>query len=195
MADIRVFISSVQKEFANERRLLCDYIRTDGLLGRFFVPFIFEDMPASEVSAQKAYLTQAAECHIYLGIFGTQYGYEDAEGISPTEREQPQKVSDSDEKVSDLESKSNQAVPKSNQVEPKSNQVRLTAKQRKVLEFCDETPRTAQEILEMLGVQNQNKTRQQYTTKLVLAGLLRPTTTHKNDSNRRYITAHPSTEQ
>jgi hypothetical protein len=45
---------------------------------------------------------------------------------------------------------------------------RGTAKQRKVLEFCDETPRTAQEILEMLGVQNQNKTRQQYTTKLVL---------------------------
>ena len=517
MADIRVFISSVQKEFANERRLLCDYIRTDGLLGRFFVPFIFEDMPASEVSAQKAYLTQAAECHIYLGIFGTQYGYEDAEGISPTEREydtataqhahrliytlrtdaqrhpkeqafiskveqevvrrgfatyeelrtavynslvdylvqkeiirrvpfdaaahpvatyddidpekvrtfvnrakekrnfplnfedgiekifsaihvltddgrltnsalllfakdpqrffrtsevrcaqfygtkvekpirnyqvftgslfemidkavgfvmsridarvgkrdlspdapveyelpesavaeaianavahrdytsnasvqvmlfrdrleiwnpgrlpdgftiqklhevhrseptnpviahplfmagyiehlgtgttdmiadcealglrtpefiqaddfrtiiyrqekvteQPQKVSDSDEKVSDLESKSNQAVPKSNQVEPKSNQVepksnqvRLTAKQRKVLEFCDETPRTAQEILEMLGVQNQNKTRQQYTTKLVLAGVLRPTTASRNDSNRKYITAH-----
>ena len=66
-------------------------------------------------------------------------------------------MSDSDEKVSDLESKSNQAppksnqaAPKSNQAEPKSNQVRLTAKQRKVLEFCDETPRTAQEILEMI---------------------------------------------
>ena len=87
MADIRVFISSVQREFAQERRQLCDYIRTDGLLGRFFVPFIFEDMPASEVSAQKAYLTQAAECHIYLGILGTQYGYEDEQGISPTEHE------------------------------------------------------------------------------------------------------------
>ena len=85
--DIKVFISSVQREFANERRQLCDYIRTDALLGQFFVPFIFEDMPASEVSAKKAYLTQAAECHIYLGIFGTQYGYEDAEGVSPTERE------------------------------------------------------------------------------------------------------------
>ena len=85
--EIKVFISSVQREFAEERRLLCDYIRTDALLGKFFVPFIFEDMPASEVSAQKAYLTQAAGCHIYLGIFGTQYGYEDAEGISPTERE------------------------------------------------------------------------------------------------------------
>ncbi len=86
MADIKVFISSVQREFERERRLLCDYIRTDALLGQFFVPFIFEDLPASEISAQKAYLTQAAACHIYLGIFGTQYGYEDAEGISPTER-------------------------------------------------------------------------------------------------------------
>ena len=85
--DIKVFISSVQREFERERRQLCDYIRTDALLGQFFVPFIFEDLPASEISAQKAYLTQAAECHIYLGIFGTQYGYEDAEGVSPTERE------------------------------------------------------------------------------------------------------------
>lgn len=87
MAEIKVFISSVQREFERERRQLCDYIRTDALLGRFFVPFIFEDLPASEISAQKAYLTQAAACHIYLGIFGTQYGYEDADGISPTERE------------------------------------------------------------------------------------------------------------
>ena len=85
--EIKVFISSVQREFAKERRQLCDYIRTDALLGKFFVPFIFEDMPASEVSAQKAYLTQAAESNIYLGIFGTQYGYEDSDGISPTERE------------------------------------------------------------------------------------------------------------
>lgn len=522
MADIRVFISSVQCEFAQERRQLCDYIRTDGLLGRFFVPFIFEDMPASEVSAQKAYLTQAAECHIYLGILGTQYGYEDEQGISPTEHEydtatahhahrltytlqsntprhpkeqafitkveqevvrrgfatyeelrtavynslvdylvqkeiirrvpfdaaahpvatyddidpekvrtfvnrakkkrnfplnfedgiekifsalhvltddgrltnsalllfakdpqrffrtsevrcaqfygtkvekpirnyqvftgslfemidkavgfvmsridarvgkrdlspdapveyelpesavaeaianavahrdytsnasvqvmlfrdrleiwnpgrlpdgftiqklhevhrseptnpvlahplfmagyiehlgtgttdmiadcealglstpefiqaddfrtiiyRQEKVTDPAEKVSNptekvteqahesnqAEQKSNQAEQKNNQVEQESNQARLTAKQRKVLEFCDEMPRTAQEILDMLGVQNQNKTRQQYTTKLVLAGLLRPTTTHKNDSNRRYITAHPSTDR
>ena len=116
---------------------------------------------------------------------------------NPTEKvtERPQKVTELDEKSNQAEQKSNQAEQKSNQVEQKSNQVRLTAKQRKVLEFCDEMPRTAQEILDMLGVQNQNKTRQQYTTKLVLAGLLRPTTTHKNDSNRRYITAHPSTDQ
>ena len=87
MRDIKVFISSVQREFELERRQLCDYIRTDALLGQFFVPFIFENLPASGISAQKAYLTQAAECHIYMGIFGIQYGNEDAEGVSPTERE------------------------------------------------------------------------------------------------------------
>ena len=91
-------------------------------------------------------------------------------------------MSNPTEKVTEQDEKSNQAPQK-------SNQVRLTAKQRKVLEFCDVVPRTVQEILEMLGVQNQNKTRQQYTTKLVIAGLLRPTTVHRNDSNRRYITA------
>ena len=79
---------------------------------------------------------------------------------------------------------------KSNSAEQKSNRVHLTAKQKKVLEFCDEVPRTAQEILEMVGVKYQTRTLQQYVTKLVLAGVLRPTTTHKNDSNRKYITAH-----
>lgn len=105
------------------------------------------------------------------------------------------KVSNPTEKVTEQGQKVTELDEKSNQVEQKSNQVRLTAKQRKVLEFCDITPRTAQEILEMEGVKYQTRTLQQYVTKLVLAGLLRPTTTHKNDSNRRYITAHPSTER
>lgn len=46
MTGIRVFISSVQAEFAEERRQLCHYIRTDALLGKFFQPFIFEELPA-----------------------------------------------------------------------------------------------------------------------------------------------------
>ena len=104
--------------------------------------------------------------------------------------EQGEKVTEQDEKVIELAQKSNRAEVKSNQAPRKSNQVRLTAKQRKVLEFCDVVPRTAQEILEMLGVKYQTRTLQQYTTKLVEAGLLRPTTVHRNDSNRRYITAH-----
>ena len=32
----RIFISSVQREFAKERKALADYIRKDAILGRFF---------------------------------------------------------------------------------------------------------------------------------------------------------------
>ena len=56
------------------------------------------------------------------------------------------------------------AKGKSNRVEQKSDSVRLRAKQQKVLEFCDEIPRTAQEILEMVGVKHQTRTLQQYVT-------------------------------
>lgn len=84
---IRVFISSVQREFAEERQLLCKYLREDALLGKFFVPFIFEELPAINLSAPEAYLTEASTSDIYLGLYGHDYGYEDAEGISPTERE------------------------------------------------------------------------------------------------------------
>lgn len=87
MAEIRIFISSVQREFAKERKQLAEYIRTDALLGKFFKPFIFEELPAINMSAQEAYLHEAEHCDIYLGIYGQQYGNEDAEGVSPTERE------------------------------------------------------------------------------------------------------------
>ena len=36
MKRIRIFISSVQSEFAEERAMLGQYIRTDALLGNFF---------------------------------------------------------------------------------------------------------------------------------------------------------------
>ncbi len=87
MKNIKIFISSVQIEFSKERQNLYDYISTDALLGRFFEPFIFENLPALNVSAEKAYLTQVKKSDIYLGIFGKQYGKEDKEGISPTEHE------------------------------------------------------------------------------------------------------------
>ncbi len=84
---IRIFISSVQREFAEERAMLCRYIRTDVLLGMYFDAFAFEEEPAQESTPQQVYLDGVDSCDIYLGIFGTLYGYEDAEGVSPTERE------------------------------------------------------------------------------------------------------------
>lgn len=83
----RVFISSVQKEFAEERLMLFDYLMSDPLLGLFFEPFIFEKMPAVDHSVAKVYLNEVERSDIYLGIFGQTYGFKDSEGISPTERE------------------------------------------------------------------------------------------------------------
>ena len=121
-----------------------------------------------------------------------------AEKVSnPTEKitKQGQKVTELGEKVTERPQKVTELDEKSNGAEQKSNQVRLTAKQRKVLEFCDEMPRTAQEILDMVGVKYHTKTLDQYINKLVDADLLRPTGAKIHDSNRRYITAHPSTDR
>ena len=101
-----------------------------------------------------------------------------------------EKVTELKEKVIEHGEKVTEQTTKSNRAEGESHRVHLTAKQQKVLEFCDEIPRTAQEILEMVGVKYQTRTLQQYVTKLVMLGVLRPTTTHKNDSNRKYITTH-----
>ena len=87
MKRIRIFISSVQSEFAKERAMLGEYIRRDALLGKFFETFPFEDVPAGEASPQQIYLGEVEMSDIYLGLYGNKYGYEDAEGISPTERE------------------------------------------------------------------------------------------------------------
>jgi len=83
----RIFVSSVQSEFQEERRQIVAYIRQDAMLSRYFEPYIFEEQPAQDCSAQRAYLDEVAASDIYLGLFGERYGYEDTEGISPTERE------------------------------------------------------------------------------------------------------------
>lgn len=83
----RLFVSSVQKELASERRALKDYIQGDALLRRFFEVFLFEDLPASDRRADAVYLDEVVRCDIYLGLFGDEYGFEDADGISPTHRE------------------------------------------------------------------------------------------------------------
>lgn len=83
----RIFISSVQKELAEGRRAIRDFVRGDALLRRFFDIFLFEDMPASDRRADEVYLDEVGRCPIYVGLFGQEYGYEDATGLSPTERE------------------------------------------------------------------------------------------------------------
>ena len=87
MKPLRIFISSVQKEFSAERAALRDYLRGDALMRRFFEPFLFEDVPAADRRADAVYLAEVQQCDLYIGLLGDDYGYEDAEGVSPTERE------------------------------------------------------------------------------------------------------------
>ncbi|MDP2137781.1 MAG: ATP-binding protein [Candidatus Didemnitutus sp.] len=82
-----IFVSSVQKELAAERRALKDYIHGDPLLRQFFEVFLFEDLPATDRRADDAYLAEVDRSAIYLGLFGQDYGSEDASGLSPTEHE------------------------------------------------------------------------------------------------------------
>jgi len=85
---MRLFISSVQKELHEERRGIKDYIMNDPLLKLFVSDvFLFEDLPARDQQADEAYLSEVDRCDIYIGLFGNDYGHEDADGISPTEYE------------------------------------------------------------------------------------------------------------
>ena len=84
----RIFISSVQKEFAEERRLLKRYISKNPAYRRFFDTFVFEeDVVAADRRTDEVYLEELGKCDIYIGLIGREYGFEDAEGVSPTERE------------------------------------------------------------------------------------------------------------
>jgi len=83
----RLFASSVQKEFAEERRAIRDFVEGDALLRRFFSVFLFENLPARDQRADQVYLAELDRSDIYLGLFGNDYGFEDDEGVSPTERE------------------------------------------------------------------------------------------------------------
>jgi ATP-dependent DNA helicase RecG len=85
---IRVFISSVQKELAEERRAVKNFILGDPLLRRFVVDvFLFEDIPASDRQPDNIYLAEVEQRDIYLALFGNEYGWKNAKGKSPTELE------------------------------------------------------------------------------------------------------------
>ena len=71
MSTVRVFISSVQKEFAEERAALRDYLRGDPLMRRFFETFLFEEVPAEDRRADALYLAEVERCDFILACSAT----------------------------------------------------------------------------------------------------------------------------
>ena len=68
MASVRIFVSSVQSEFAQEREALREYVRGDPLLRRFFDLFLFEDAPAADRRPDELYLDEVERCDVYVGL-------------------------------------------------------------------------------------------------------------------------------
>ncbi|MHB1048743.1 MAG: ATP-binding protein [Bacteroidota bacterium] len=87
MARQLIFISSVQKELQAERFAVRDYIRNDSLLKKHFDVFLFEELPAADRKPDDVYLEFVERSHIYLGLFGNEYGVPNGNGLSPTEQE------------------------------------------------------------------------------------------------------------
>ncbi|MFA4827916.1 MAG: ATP-binding protein [Thermodesulfovibrionales bacterium] len=84
----KIFVSGVQKEFAQQRLDLKAFLLGDAVLRRFVSEvFLFEEIPAKDRRADKVYLEEVERCDIYLGLFGYEYGNEDPQGVSATERE------------------------------------------------------------------------------------------------------------
>lgn len=82
-----LFVSSVQKELAAERRAVKAFVEGDALLRRFFRVFLFEDLPAADRRADAVYLAEVDRAAVYVGIFGNEYGTAGTKSPSPTERE------------------------------------------------------------------------------------------------------------
>jgi len=83
-----LFISSVQKELAAERRAVKDFITHDPLLSRFISDvFLFEDIPATDRKPDDVYLSEVEQRDIYLVILGDKYGWKNKGGKSATELE------------------------------------------------------------------------------------------------------------
>ena len=86
----RIFISSVQDEFADERRRLKQWLTTDLFVSRFVESvFLFEDVPSRGKPPQEVFLDEVKSSDIYIGFIGSQY-YGKASmkrGVSVTEQE------------------------------------------------------------------------------------------------------------
>jgi ATP-dependent DNA helicase RecG len=83
VAELKVFVSSVQKELEDERLIVQNLILTDAFLQRYCTPVLYEFEPASPEDALEECLDLVAECQIYILMVWKEYG-EPTNGLSIT---------------------------------------------------------------------------------------------------------------
>lgn len=88
MKKLRIFVSSVQKELAEERRAVKEFILHDPLICRFAEDvFLFEDLPARDRKPDDIYLSEVDRCDVFVGILGNRYGGKNRDEKSAVELE------------------------------------------------------------------------------------------------------------
>jgi len=80
--ELRVFISSTMSDLRPERQAM-----TETLWDLELTPIFAEDFGSRPDTPRKVCLSEVAESHIYIGVFGRRYGYITDKGISATEEE------------------------------------------------------------------------------------------------------------
>lgn len=72
----KLFISSVQSELSEERQEVYEYINSDALLGKFFQPFLFEHLPATDSGlSQIIRKTFQNTLDLKTGVYSSLIGY------------------------------------------------------------------------------------------------------------------------
>ena len=84
----RIFISSTQRELAEERKAIVGCVSANPQLARFFSTFAFEfDVPVQDKRTDEVYLAELASSDVYVCIVGNEYGGVTPDGRSATECE------------------------------------------------------------------------------------------------------------
>lgn len=84
---VKVFLSSNQEEFKEERKFIKRELCLDSYYKNLFDVFIFEDGEASNKSPEETYIDELNDSDIYIGLIGSHYGKRLNSGISATEYE------------------------------------------------------------------------------------------------------------
>ena len=71
---LKLFVSSVQKEFEDERLIVQNLLNTDSFLSAHCLPVLYEFEPASPARALEECLASLDQCQVCLLIIGVQYG-------------------------------------------------------------------------------------------------------------------------
>jgi len=84
---VKVFISSNQAEFSQERKFLFDELKKDSFFNETVELFVFEEDSAKSLPANEVFISAVEESDIYIGLIGQHYGNIYENDVSATEYE------------------------------------------------------------------------------------------------------------